>query len=184
MASSQGDLIKISAVLLKFFETKRIQDSLTKFLELGVTGWEKWWQMELAVHLADSDDVAEWEMEHPFDTDRRTSLAQSRMALDIGFRLKKHRSDAWYFVELKQHDSYRECVKRMVRDAEKVFSARKRSFDGLSVRYIACAGICADTGASREEIAYVVADQLEDAGIEGDGVIIDEIGKHHLLIIF
>ncbi len=184
MASSREDLIKVSAVLLEFFALKRIRTSITNFRELGVTGWEKWWQAELAVHLAGSDEVTEWVMEHPFNTDRRTSRIQTRMSLDIGFRLKRHRFDTWYFVELKQHDSYQHCVRRMVNDAEKAFSARRRSFDGLAMRYVACAGVCVADGTSREDIAAFAVEQLDQSGLDAHGVLIDKVGKHHQLIVF
>lgn len=182
MARASDDLDKISDVMLAFFKTKRIRDSLDLFHELEVTGWEKWWQAELAVYLGQSDAIAEWDMEHPFDTDRRTSLAQNRMALDIGFRLKRYAQDSWYFVELKQHNDYQTCIQRMGKDIGKVFSARKRSFDGLKVRYIACAGLFL---AEKDEDAIVdyAETLLESLDVDSDGVILEPAGKHHSLII-
>ncbi len=183
MTRASQDLQKVGDVLLEFFKTKRVRDSLGLFMNLGVSGWEKWWQTELAVYLAGADNIAEWDMEHPFDTDRRTAIAQSRMALDIGFRLKRHATDSWYFIELKQHDDYQRCLQRMGKDIEKVLSARKRSFDGLQVRYIACAGLFADQGNSTDEIIEYAETLMEALGAESGGVILEEIGKHHSLIV-
>jgi hypothetical protein len=184
MPTPNPDLLKITELLREFALTKRFQDSMTKFLELGISGWEKWWQMELAVYLAGSPKVAEWDMEHPFDVDKRRGTAQTRMALDVGFRMSRHASDSWYFVELKQDNDYQKLLQRMAKDVEKVFSARTRSFDGLKVRYIACAGIFADQGDAHEEIIEYAETIMESIGAESGGVELEDIGKHHTLIVF
>lgn len=148
-----------------------------------MTGWEKWWQTELAIYLANAEAIAEWDMEHPFDTDRRTSLAQARMALDIGFRLKRHTKEDWHFIELKQDDDYKRCIDKMCRDATKVFSARKHSFDGLRVRYIACAGAFLSVKDEDSVIAYA-EEALGRIDVDADGVFLEPIGQHHSLLIF
>ena len=108
MPKAVDDLGKISELMLDFFDTPRIRESLEKIHKYGISGWEKWWQTELAIYLAQADDtVAEWDMEHPFDTDGRSKLSQSRMALDIGFRLVRHAKDEWYFIELLTSQKYR-----------------------------------------------------------------------------
>lgn len=89
------------------------------------------------MYLSGAPSISEWDMEYCFDADKRIGLAQSKMALDIGFRLKRHAKNDWYFVELKQDDDFKRCIDRMCRDADKVFSARRRSFDDLKDRYIA-----------------------------------------------
>jgi hypothetical protein len=184
MARKGGeDLDKIAGVLLDFFEDKRIVETLGKIGEFGVSGWEKWWQVELALFLSHADDtIAEWDMEHPFDTDRRTRLTQNRMALDIGFRLKRHSKDHWYFVELKQADDYRTCIDRMCKDAEKVFSSRSRSFDGLSIRYIACAGVFRQ--APEEAVLDYAEEVLESVGIDHDGFHFEELAKGYNILVF
>ncbi len=184
MARKGGDdLDKISDVLLDFFDNKRITEALGKICEFGVSGWEKWWQVELALYLSHADDtIAEWDMEHPFDTDKRTRLAQNRMALDIGFRLKRQAKDHWYFVELKQADDYRACIDRMCKDADKVFSSRKKSFDGLGIRYIACAGVFRE--ASEESVLDYAEKALDRADIEHDGFYFEKLAKGYNLLVF
>jgi hypothetical protein len=184
MPAKKDDLDKIGDVLLDFFKTQRIRDTLESIHKYGVSGWEKWWQTELALYLANADHlIAEWDMEHPFDTDKRTRLAQSRMALDIGFRLKRHSKDEWHFVELKQHDDYRQCIDRMCKDAEKVFSARKYSFDGLKVRYIACAGAFLSVK-DEDEVFDYAENALSDFNINSDGLYLESISKHHSILVF
>ena len=182
MAQRVDDLDKIGDVVLDFFKTKRIRESLRAIHELKISGWEKWWQTELAIYLANAQTIAEWDMEHPFDTDKRTSLAQNRMALDIGFRLKNHRRDGRLFVELKQDDDYRRCIDKMCKDVEKVFSARKRSFEGLTIRYIACAGVF--LSANDEETIDYAEHMLEIMKVDHDGFYLEEIGDYHSLLIF
>ncbi|MEI6026822.1 MAG: hypothetical protein WCT47_09045 [Betaproteobacteria bacterium] len=184
MARKAGeDLDKISDIVHSFFENKRIVETLEKIGSFGVSGWEKWWQVEFALFLSHADDViADWDMEHPFETDKRTKLAQSRMALDIGFRLKRQAKDRWYFVELKQADSYRACIDKMIKDADKVFSARKKSFDGLNIKYIACAGVFRK--ADEEEVLDYVEDELDKAGIDHDGFYFENLAKGYCLLVF
>jgi hypothetical protein len=184
MPAKKDDLEKIGDVLLDFFKTQRIRDTLDAIHKFGVSGWEKWWQTELALYLASAEQtIAEWDMEHPFDTDKRTRLAQSRMALDIGFRLKRHAKGDWHFVELKQHDDYRQCIDRMCKDAEKIYAARKHSFDGIRVRYVACAGAFLTIKDEQEVLGYLDA-ALEDFDIDADGVYLEPIGKHHSVLVF
>lgn len=177
------DLDRIADVLLGFFDDKRVTEALSKVREFEVSGWEKWWQVELALYLSRADDlIAEWDMEHPFDTDQRTKLAQGRMALDIGFRLKRHSKDSWYFVELKQADDFRRCIDRMCQDGEKVFSARRKSFDGLSIRYIACAGVFLD--AREEEVEAYLNQACERFNLEIDGFYFEQLCDGYKLLIF
>ena len=185
MLAKKDDLDKIGDILLEFFKTQKIITSLDAIYKNGLSGWEKWWQTELSLYLAQADSmIAEWDMEHPFDTDKRTRLAQSRMALDIGFRLKRHAKDEWHFVELKQDNDYKKCIDRMARDADKVFSARKHSFDGLKVRYIACAGVFLTVESENNVLDHAEA-ALDKMDIDtSDGFYIDKIGKYHSMLIF
>lgn len=181
--SKTDDLDKIAEVLLAFFDNKRIVEALNSVREFGVTGWEKWWQVELALYLSHADDkIAEWDMEHPFDTDQRSRAAQGRMALDIGFRLKRQSKDHWYFVELKQADDYRQCIDQMCKDGGKVFSARRTSFDGLSVKYIACAGVFLD--AEEAEVKAYLDQACDQYDLEIDGFYYEQLCDGYKLLIF
>lgn len=181
--AKKDDLEKIVDVLNKFFKDKRITTSLKIFKEFGLTGWEKWWQMELGVFLAHDPNIAEWDIEHPFEVDKRTKLNQSRMALDIGFRLKSHKKDEWYFIELKQADSYMECIAKMSSDAAKVFSAKNSSFDNLKVRYIACAGIFLKS--NEDAVLDYAEKQMDKNRIPfDDGFFVEEINEHHMMLVF
>lgn len=181
--NTKDDLDQISDVLFEFFSNKRVIEALEHVHKFEVSGWEKWWQVELALYLAHADHkIAEWDMEHPFDTDLRTKHAHARMALDIGFRLKRQPKDQWYFVELKQADDYRACIDRMCKDANKVFSARKLSFDGISIRYVACAGVFLD--ADEDEVEEYLNVACDRENIEVDGFYYEELCKGYRLLVF
>lgn len=183
-ATDANDLDKIGEVVLGFFNMEQIRESLGLIHKHRITGWEKWWQTELALYLAiENDTVAEWDMEHPFDVDKRSNLDMKRMALDIGFRLKRHQKDEWYFVELKQDNDYKKCVDKMCQDADKVFSARRKSFDNLAIRYIACAGVFL-TSRNQKEVLDYAEDALNSIDVEHDGFFIEKISPNHSVLIF
>ncbi len=183
MHETKDDLDKIGNVLLDFFETKRIREALSEIHEIGISGWEKWWQTELALYLANAESIAEWDMEHPFDADLRKGLTQTRMALDIGFRLKRHAKNEWHFIELKQDNDYKKCIDKMCRDADKVFAARKNSFDNLRIRYIACAGAFL-TEKNEDAVLEYAEDALDSIDVDANGMYLERVSDHHSLLIF
>ncbi len=179
----KDDREKIGALLLDFFGTKRNRNTLESMQYFGISGWEKWWQTEFALYLAqDEKQIDEWDMDHPFDVASRTGSAQERMAFDIGFRFKDRPSDEWYFLELRQDDNYRRCIDRMRNDAEKIFAGRKQSFDSIRVRYVGCAGVFLTT--DEDEVMAHAEAAFKDVKIDADGLFLKLIGKHHLLLIF
>jgi hypothetical protein len=129
------------SVLTDFFKQKRIQRTLPDIVDTEVTGWEKWWQVELALYLSDHDDVADWNMEERFFTDLRRETGKDSIAVDLSFRQKRHSTDALIFLELKQDLDWKRCIENMLRDAKKVFAAHSRSQEGSAVRSFFVAGI-------------------------------------------
>ena len=137
----EADFDFTSVVLEGFFKLSRIQRTLDAILEKGVTGWEKWWQVELALYLSEHTEVGEWNMEEPFFTDRRREKNKDMLAIDICFRRKKHSIDSMIFLELKQDRDWKCCITNMMNDAEKVYSAQTRSHSGLAIRNFFLAGV-------------------------------------------
>ena len=128
-------------VLTAFFARARIQSTLQGVFETGATGWEKWWQIELAMFLSEYDDVSEWNMEEVFLTDLRTSTTKERMAIDVCFRRKRYATNHFVFLELKQDRDWKCCIANMLRDAEKFSASHKRSESGLQVRSFFLVGV-------------------------------------------
>lgn len=173
----------IGDVLLDFFRAKRIRESLDARHQLEISGWEKWWQIELAIYLASAESIAEWDMEKAFGSDCRMEPEQERMAVNIGFRLKHNTKGEWYFVELKQDDDYKKCIDKMCSDAGRIFAMRKHSFDGIRVCNSACAGAFLSV---RNEVAVInyTTIALDSIDIHVDGIFLEPISRYHSLLIF
>ncbi len=180
--SNTKDLGKIRNLILDFFKTKKMINSLNSIHELEIKGWEKWWQVELAIYLGHSEDVSEWDMEHRFDIDQRTIQSKKYVMLDLGFRLKKHRKEDWYFLELKQHNDYRQCFNRMCKDIDLVYSTRKKSAHGITTRYLVCAGIFLRE--DEDKVIKYAKNKLDRLGFDDDGLFLKNLGAYHQLLIF
>jgi hypothetical protein len=128
-------------LLTAFFAKARVQSTLNKIFETEATGWEKWWQIELAMFLSDYEDVAEWDIEEVFLTDLRTTTTRDRMAIDICFRRKGYAKGHFVFLELKQDRDWKRCIANMLTDAEKFSTSHKRSETGLDVRSFFLVGV-------------------------------------------
>lgn len=128
-------------LLSDFFAQKRIRSTLAKIADAEVTGWEKWWQIELAMFMSEYDDIAEWNIEEEFLTDRRQSTTKDFIAIDLCFRRKRHASDRLVFLELKQDLDWKRCISNMLRDAEKFYSGHTRSLSDAEVRSFFLAGV-------------------------------------------
>lgn len=182
MSEGEADLAKIRSIIFPFFKVRKIKESLNSIKNNKISGWEKWLQIELAMYLARSSDVAEWNMEYVFKVNKKFNAGRSFIYLDLGFRLKKHSKSEWFFVDIKQHDDYQKCIDGMTKDFQKVITARKRSLRGVSIRYIACAGIFISQ--DKRTVKKYVENIMNDLKITSQGIYIDKINKHHSLIIF
>lgn len=180
--SAKKDLDKIRSLIIDFFKSRKIINSLNSIHELGITGWEKWWQTELAIYLGNSDNVSEWDMEHRFKIDKRTTKSKDYVSLDLGFRLKNHRKEDWYFLELKQHNDFHQCFRKMCKDIDLVISTRKHSSGGLTNRYLVCAGIFLRK--DEHEVKKYAETTLDEFGLDSDGIFLKNLGKHYQLLIF
>ena len=132
----------VAARLDEFFDLSRIQESLDAIEQIGITGWEKWWQVEFAKWLSEHVDISEWSMEEVFLTDlRKTNTTKDFIAIDIGFRRKGYSTAEMLFLEFKQNENWKLCVNNMVTDAVKVDHAQKRSENGLMIRNFFVVGL-------------------------------------------
>jgi hypothetical protein len=137
-------------LLAAFFSRKRIQNTLARIWDTGVTGWEKWWQIEFAMFLSEQEEIAEWKMEEEFHTDLRMGTAKDFMAIDICFRRKQFASNHFVFLELKQDRDWKRCIGNMLTDAEKFGMSKTRSLSGKQVRSFWLVGV--HPGDSKAEV--------------------------------
>lgn len=134
--------------------------------ETEVSGWEKWWQVELALYLNDHDDVADWNMEERFFTDLRRSVEKDSIAIDLCFRRKRCSKDSMIYLELKQDADWKRCMDKLLRDALKVSDAQTRSQEGDAVRSFFVAGIYPSI--PKVEVHDYVEKRLEELAIDWD----------------
>jgi hypothetical protein len=154
------------SVLTDFFGQRRIQRTLDAIHGTEVSGWEKWWQVELALYLSDHPEVGSWNMEERFFTDRRRCSTNDSMAIDLCFRRKRCSKDAMIYLELKQDAEWKRCMENMLRDAVKVFQAQTRSHEGASMRSFFVAGIYPSI--AKVEVHDYVEKRLDELEIDWD----------------
>ena len=126
----------------KLFSQKRIQNTLNSICELDITGWEKWWQVEMAIYIDNHNDIAEWGIEEDFLIDKRSKGKQkNKIAIDLSYRRKNYSKDKFIYVELKQADETTTCIRNMCSDLDKVYTARKKSQYGSEIRDFYLVGV-------------------------------------------
>ncbi|MEK6762975.1 MAG: hypothetical protein AABY96_09690 [Nitrospirota bacterium] len=154
------------SLLDAFFKQSQIQTVLAMIADKDISGWEKWWQIELALFLSEHDDVAEWDMEEPFFTDLRHDTSQDSLAIDLCFRRKRHSTERLIFLELKQDQDWKRCVANMLSDAEKVYSAQSKSVFDAEIRNFFLAGIYISPNESKAEIHDYIEKVTESRDVE------------------
>lgn len=126
------DLKMVSKLMENFFKSQNFVGGLNQISSIGITGWEKWWQIEFAVFIDNLDGIDEWDMEHEFEVDQRKG-GGDRVYVDFGFRVNDWK-DEYVFLEFKQNQDYKKCIDNMFKDAEKYEMVKTRSTDGLKSR--------------------------------------------------
>jgi len=151
-------------LLEEFFGQSIIQKGLKIIENHKISGWEKWWQIELAMFLSEDEDIAEWDMEVPFSTDLRKNQKKDFISIDIAFRPKKLSRDKFIFLELKQNDDYVKCLRNMLLDSEKVFGSHSKSVDGIEIRSFFVVGVYLSV--EKKEIINCLMEIHKDYNIE------------------
>lgn len=150
----------------QFFDSGIVKRALDLIDKVGITGWEKWWQVHFAAWLAEHDSVGDWVMEELFHTDLRKNSQKDTIAIDIGFRLKGFSTKEMLFLELKQNNDWRRCVENMLIDAEKVYCAQSRSLDhGFAIRNFFVVGVYPTPEKSKKEIHDYIEEHANERDI-------------------
>lgn len=118
------DLQFISQLFSEFFKNNHIKKRLKIIKNKQITGWEKWLQVEFGVFLDDHDIVMESGREGIFSVDRRKDTDKTKIYVDFILRKKNCTKDFYLAIELKQADSFRTCLGRMIDDANKIYKIR------------------------------------------------------------
>ena len=126
----------------KFLRQERIQTTLSQMRYYEIRGWEKWWQVELAMHISEYEGIVEWDWEIDFGIDRRTKGKNtSKINIDLAFRRTNYEKSKFVFLELKTADDSITCIRGMVNDCAKVKRTTKKSSRGTEIREVFLVGI-------------------------------------------
>ena len=155
--------------LSDFFDRGSVKRTLDLIDDVGITGWEKWWQVEFCAWLAEHDGIGDWVMEEAFCTDLRRNSAKDTIAIDIGFRLKGFSKAEMLFLELKQNSDWRRCIENMLLDIEKVDCAQTHSIENkIMIRNFFVVGVYPTGETSKKQVHDYIQERAEDLGIEVD----------------
>lgn len=165
-AKLEADFLFVRDHISQFFDRGAVCRALDFIDEVGITGWEKWWQVEFAAWLAESDGIGDWVMEEDFLTDLRRNSKKNLIAIDIGFRLKGFSTKEMLFLEIKQNSDWRRCVKNMLSDIEKVGSAQTYSVENkLMIRNFFVVGVYPTGDTNKKDVHDYIQDRAEEFGI-------------------
>lgn len=120
------DLRFVTSVVDGFFRKPLVRKKLKIIREKGITGWEKWAQVELGIFLDDHESVMQAGREEMFEVDQRKSN-RSTAFIDFVFRKKNCAKDLLLGVELKQSDSFTTCLSKMIEDANKLYALKGKT---------------------------------------------------------
>lgn len=160
-ATFESDFLFVKDSISEFFDRGTVRRTLDLIDLVGITGWEKWWQVEFAAWLSEHDHVGEWVMEERFLTDLRKRNPKNSIAIDIGFRRKGFSSTEMIFLELKQNADWKRCLENMLADVEKVEAAQSRSDSGLTIRSFFVVGVYPTAKSSKKEVSDYVEERAE-----------------------
>ena len=54
------DMSTVKEMMDQFISQDHITKGLKQITDIGITGWEKWWQIELAIFLDSYKNIKEW----------------------------------------------------------------------------------------------------------------------------
>jgi hypothetical protein len=161
-AKFEADFSFVCEAVSTFFSSASIQKGLDAIEEVGITGWEKWWQVEFAIWLSEHEDIGDWAMEEVFLTDLRRKSAKDNIAIDVGFRMKGYSADEMLFLELKQNDDWSRCIENMIKDVQKVGTAQERSVDTkVKIRNFFVVGVYRNTDVSKKQVHDYIEQRAE-----------------------
>ena len=165
-AKFEADFLFTRDHISQFFDRGAVRSALDLISEVGITGWEKWWQVEFATWLAENDGIGDWVMEEKFLTDLRRNGKKDSVAIDIGFRLKGFSTKEMLFLELKQNPNWQQFIKNMLLDIEKVGSAQTYSVENkFMIRNFFVVGVYPTGNTTKKDVHDYIQDRADELEI-------------------
>jgi hypothetical protein len=170
--SELKDLEFLLSVVRPFFKQAHIKKTLSTIHEDGISGWEKWLQIELASFLRQHASVKAWGRETQYKLDKR--LTKKKSACSVDFIIHERKKQSHLAVELKQVNKMPACVQAMLRDLDKLGKIKGSEFD---IRSVWCLGIHnrAHIDAVRREATYYSS--THDIALSENAIVSERIGR-------
>lgn len=112
-------------LLTEFLSQPDLIERFQIMKQTKISGWETWFQIELAIFLQQHENVAEWERESRHSLDKRKKDYRNNVSIDFYIRQKYAQESIP--LEIKQNEVARTCIKNMIDDIEKFRNIRRSS---------------------------------------------------------
>jgi hypothetical protein len=129
MKKPKDDFEFIDGLLTEFFQRRNLKSALNVIHAQDITGWEIWFQIELARFLADHESEPEWYREESLEFDYRMEKTRYFFKPDFIIRKKGAAVDRYVALEIKQHRQMGNCINNMIADLLKVAKMRRSEID-------------------------------------------------------
>lgn len=115
-------------ILKPFFAEPRIIDVLKTLKNYDWAGWEKWLQIEMLHFLTKHEKISAFSKELKF---KKKAKQEKNIFVDLGFKIKGTHGEELILVEIKRKKSLKPCLNESLKDAEKIKTIPKSSFNEL-----------------------------------------------------
>ena len=109
-------------LLTEFLSQPDLIERFQIMKQTKISGWETWFQIELAIFLQQHENVAEWERESRHSLDKRKKDYRNNISIDFYIRQKYAQESIP--LEIKQNEVARTCIRNMINDIAKFIRIR------------------------------------------------------------
>jgi hypothetical protein len=117
MDTTHKDFIFLKNLLTEFVSQPHLIRRFQIMKETKISGWEIWFQIELAIFLQQHEDVADWERESRHSIDKRKVDWRNNISID--FYIRQRCAHGLIPLEIKQNEVAKQCIKNMIEDINK-----------------------------------------------------------------
>ena len=129
--SAHPDAITVKTIMEQFIKDDLIKKKLRMICNSKKNDWEKWLQLEIEFFMSSLDGI-NIEREVQAIPDNRKLKNRSNMFIDLAFRKKRTRQNAYIFLELKCKNNVQSLINGFERDIKKINSLKSCMLDQRS----------------------------------------------------
>jgi len=130
----------VCQLLGKFFKRSRVTKALDAIYKEKITGWEKWFEIELALYFSNCDDLSESKTQFTLESDNRKT-SKNKFIPDFGLRRKNYAKNKFIIIELKCNKVTKKCIKGMLEDLQKFYKIKNRQKKEKQMRSFFVVGV-------------------------------------------